>query len=94
MNINKIKYVNYIDPVKILGKSLRVFLKYGGNFYFKVTAVGGDFVAGYDDEGLNLYIKIEDIDYYLLGDGDQVLKCMQPNERIKEKPRRDQEKDI
>lgn len=52
-------------PMDFLGKAIKVFLKEGGKFNFKVTAAGPDHIAGYDDEGLNLTIMVEDIDFII-----------------------------
>jgi hypothetical protein len=46
-----------------LGKSVKVFLRDGGAFWLKVTAAGPGYISGYDDEGLDLYIKVDDIDF-------------------------------
>jgi hypothetical protein len=56
----------YIQPEKLLGKGFGVHLKDGGSFYFKCTGNGSgsefNFITGYDTEGTDLKIDIEDID--------------------------------
>lgn len=56
-----------INPNKILGQSIAVYLKEGGAFRFKVTGSGisdgKNFIDGYDDEHLNLRIDVDDIDF-------------------------------
>lgn len=62
-----IRNMEYLEPVQLLSRSLRVFLKDGGKFYFKVTNCGPDYIGGYDDEGLDLQINIVDIDFIIGG---------------------------
>lgn len=50
-----------------LGKSIKVFLKDGGSFNYKVTGCSNDYLDGYDDEGLNITIAVEDIDFIIGG---------------------------
>lgn len=60
----------YIQPDKLLGKGFGVHLKDGGSFYFKCTGQGytliegfvEEFLNGFDTEGTDLKIDIEDID--------------------------------
>jgi hypothetical protein len=61
----------YIQPSKLLGKGFGVHLKDGGSFYFKCTGMGeGErftldpvpYLSGFDTEGTDLKIDIEDID--------------------------------
>jgi hypothetical protein len=56
-----------VAPINLLGESVRLFLKAGGRFYFKVVEAGPEYITGFDDEGLNLTIAVEDIDYVLGG---------------------------
>jgi hypothetical protein len=53
------------QPKHYLGQSIKVFLKLGGAFYLKVTAAGPDYFEGYDEEGLNLHVDVNDIDFIL-----------------------------
>lgn len=46
-----------------VGQSIRIHCKLGGVFYFKVTEAGDSYLCGYDDEGLNLRVGAEDIDF-------------------------------
>ena len=46
-----------------LGKSVKIFLKDGGAFWFKVTEAIPGYIKGYDDEGMNLCISVDDIDF-------------------------------
>lgn len=46
-----------------LGESIRIHLKQGGAFYFKVTGATRTHLTGYDDEGMNLKVDIADIDF-------------------------------
>ena len=55
------------ETKNLLGKSLRVYLKDGGEFYFYCNEIGVDWIAGFDDESLNLRIDINDIDYIIGG---------------------------
>lgn len=57
-------------PSDFLGLAVKIFLKTGGAFNFKCTGAGVDYISGYDDEGLDLLISMEDIDF-IMG---QVLK--------------------
>jgi hypothetical protein len=62
----------YIQPSKLLGQGFGVHLKDGGSFYFKCTGglesfnhkeIGYDyFLTGFDTEGTDLKININDID--------------------------------
>lgn len=54
------------NPKELLGNSIKVFMKEGGKFYFKVMECGGDFMNGYDEEGLDLHLKVEDIDFVVM----------------------------
>jgi hypothetical protein len=51
---------------ELLGKSLQIHLKSGGTFYFKCTEAGinhngNEWIAGYDEEGLNIRLDVNDI---------------------------------
>ncbi len=59
------KSVLYKVPQNLLGRSVRVYMKEGGSFYFKVTGAGEGYVTGFDDEGVNLRIEMEDIEVVL-----------------------------
>lgn len=50
-----------------LGKAIKVYLKDGGAFNYKVTECGLHHFGGYDDEGLNISIAYDDIDFILGG---------------------------
>lgn len=56
-----------IKPYDLLGKSIMVYLKSGGRFYFKVTGCGPYHMDGFDQERLNLRVDVTDIDY-IVGD--------------------------
>ena len=49
--------------IHLLGKSVKVFLKEGGAFHLKVTSAGNDYISGYDEEGLNIRVSANDIDF-------------------------------
>ena len=55
-----------MDTTKLLGKSVKVYLKLGGAFNFKVTGIGLKFITGFDEEGMNLLIHLNDIDFIVL----------------------------
>jgi hypothetical protein len=63
----KIKCMLFKEPANLLGRSLKIFLKDGGAFYFYCNEAGVDYIAGFDDESLNLKIEINDIDYVVGG---------------------------
>jgi hypothetical protein len=51
---------------ELLGKSLQIHLKSGGAFYFKCNEMGenengSEWIAGHDEEGLNIRLNINDI---------------------------------
>ena len=48
---------------KYLGEAVKIQLKDGGAFNFKVTGCGHDYLDGYDDEVTNITININDIDF-------------------------------
>lgn len=50
-----------MDLKKYLGKSLAIYLFEGGRFYFKVTGCHDHYLIGYDDEGMELKIDVNDI---------------------------------
>lgn len=55
-----------MQALELLGKSLQIHLKSGGAFYFKCTEIGTnhkgkEWIAGYDEEGLNIRLDINDI---------------------------------
>ena len=52
-----------MDATKLLNKSVKIFMKDGRAFYFKVTGIGLKYITGYDDEGITRMICIEDIDF-------------------------------
>jgi hypothetical protein len=56
---------NDINPIGFLGNSVKVHLKLGGAFYLKVTTVGADFLSGYDQEGINILVQTNDIDFII-----------------------------
>lgn len=45
------------------GLAIKVHLRSGAAFHFKVTEAGHDYTSGYDDESLNLRIDAADIDF-------------------------------
>lgn len=57
-----------IDPFKILGSAIKVYLKDGGAFPFRVMGAGKDFIDGYDSELMDLHIKLNDIDFIIKGE--------------------------
>lgn len=58
-----VKTIEFKQPTDLLGKAIKIFLKDGGAFHFKVTEAGPDWIGGYDDEGLNLRIEAKDIEF-------------------------------
>jgi hypothetical protein len=62
-----VKVVSFKKTSDLLGKSLKIYMKDGAKFYFKVTEVGPDYIAGYDDEMMNLRIDLADIDFVMEG---------------------------
>jgi hypothetical protein len=63
----KVKCVDFKTPVALLGKHIHVYLKTGEDFGFKVTGCGPEGLEGYDNERMNLYLLISDIDFILGG---------------------------
>lgn len=67
--MNLLKFTTYISPTECLGDSVRVFLKLRASdketFHFKIMECGEGYISGYDQEGLNLRIDLEDIDFIL-----------------------------
>ena len=61
--------LQFMQPSDFLGKAIKVFLKAGGSFHYKVTGCGPNHLDGYDDEGLNITIQVNDIDYIIGGNG-------------------------
>lgn len=57
----------WVDRITLLGKSIKVHLKEGGSFQYKVEECGENYLYGYDDEGLNITIDIDDIDFIIGG---------------------------
>lgn len=47
----------------LLGKAIKIHLKDGGDFHFKVTGAGKSYLVGYDEERMELHINISDIEY-------------------------------
>lgn len=62
-----IKQVRFSSPNTLLGKAIHIYLKAGAEFNFKVIACDAGNIYGYDDEGLNLGIALDDIDFILGG---------------------------
>jgi hypothetical protein len=52
-----------INPLNVLGESIKVFLKAGAAFYFKCTEIKEKHLIGYDQEGMNIVIELSDIDF-------------------------------
>lgn len=50
------------EPKYLLGKSLKIYLKMGGVFFFYCNEAGNDWISGSDDEGQNLRISMDDIE--------------------------------
>lgn len=46
-----------------LGKRIRIFLKTGGAFTVDLVSKAGDYVTGYDEEGTEITIDTNDIDF-------------------------------
>lgn len=64
------RVLQFKKPTDYLGQAIKIFLKDGGAFNFKVTGVNGsDNLTGFDDEGLNITIPVDEIDYILGGNG-------------------------
>jgi hypothetical protein len=72
----RVKSVKYLTPYDLLGKEIRIYLKDGGEFYFKVQeshieGLNDEFaesaISGFDDEGQYLKIDFEDIEFILGG---------------------------
>jgi hypothetical protein len=57
-----------IEPLKILGSAIKVYLKDGGAFPFRVVGAGKNFIVGYDDEMMDLHINLNDIDFIIEGE--------------------------
>lgn len=64
---NLIQVATYRTTFDLLGKTIRVFLRNGGKFHFKVTGASETTIDGYDDEGMNLTIDTKDIEYIIDG---------------------------
>ncbi|MEK4132039.1 hypothetical protein NYE67_20705 [Solibacillus sp. FSL W8-0474] len=62
---NLIQVATYKRTYDLLGKSIRVFLRDGGDFHFKVTGASETSIDGYDEERLNLTIDTKDIEYII-----------------------------
>jgi hypothetical protein len=60
-----VKFIN--KPKYFLGQAIKIFLKDGGAFYLKVTHCGFNWIGGFDDEGIDIQVGIEDIDYIIGG---------------------------
>lgn len=56
-----------INPIGFLGSSVKVFLKSGGSFNYKITGCSPSYLDGYDDESTNITININDIDFIIGG---------------------------
>lgn len=63
----KVKMVLFKEPIYLLGRSMRLYMKDGGAFYFYCNGAGVDYITGFDDQGLDLRIDVGDIDYILGG---------------------------
>ena len=64
--MEKVKVMQYKDYNHLLGRAVKIHLKCGGSFFFKITGckqMDETFLTGFDDEGLNITINIKDIDY-------------------------------
>jgi hypothetical protein len=58
-----LKALTFDKPTDLMGKSLKVYLKLGGAFYFKVNGAGIDYIVGFDDEYNHLRISLNDINF-------------------------------
>lgn len=47
------------------GKAIKVYLKDGGAFHFKVIEASDHHIGGFDDEGVDLRIEAGDIDFII-----------------------------
>lgn len=66
-----------IDLNELLGKAIKIYLKDGGKFHFKVTGaeiegnntegITEKYVIGFDDNGHDLKISVWDIDFIIGG---------------------------
>lgn len=52
-----------VNPIGYLGESVKVKLKLGGLFALKVTAAGENYLSGHDEEGINILVQTNDIDF-------------------------------
>jgi hypothetical protein len=50
-----------MDHIKLLGRTVWIELKAGGEFWFKVTGAGREYISGFDIEGMDIAININDI---------------------------------
>lgn len=57
-----ITVIQYVQPNKMLGHSVKLVLKDGGSFNFKVTEAGLDYIVGYDQEMNELKIHLSDVE--------------------------------
>jgi hypothetical protein len=60
-----LKNLAYKKPSDFIGKAVKVILKSGAAFHFKVTEAGINYIQGYDDESLDLRIFDCDIESIL-----------------------------
>lgn len=68
METKNIKRITYLDPRDLVGDYITV-CKYNENpFFMKVKAAGLDYIAGVDNEQMNIEIKTNEIDYVIGGD--------------------------
>lgn len=66
-----IRVVSYINPADFINKDIKIKLEDGGLFDFKPYGLrvykNETILDGYDDDGLDLGININDIDYIIGG---------------------------
>lgn len=62
-----LKVVSYKKPADLLSEFVRVKLRNGGLFNFRIIETTAQSINGFDDEGINLVIDFEDIDYIVGG---------------------------
>lgn len=62
-----IKSVCFKNTLDLLGKSILIQLRDGGAFQFYCNESGIDYIAGYDDQSLNVRIDIKDIEFIMEG---------------------------
>lgn len=59
-----VKAVRFLEPISLLGKAVRVRLNGSEkSFSFKVLGCGPGYISGYDGEGMDLKISLDDIDF-------------------------------